>query len=273
MRTSLLAVTLFFVEGASPPSTCPSLTVNVTTAPTYNELTQYSIDSDLSPSLLSNGKDADKVRLTTLAFGAIYALDGSGAGGGYSSPNQVSSQMSSSQSSSASTSTQFSTSTSTSTSTSESADEDNSLHVAKKFKTDQMNCDECGKGDIIRETNFDTKSALTNTGINDCHPANNAPGDIDPNSVAHDVLQTYGNVVAIDFSDQCLIVDARSSKFQNVIKEAIEMDSVDHKVVYHCVQDEMHWEKDGRCTKSRSTFEKTGQDMLMRREFASIPLI
>ena len=81
MRTSLLAVTLFFVEGASPPSTCPSLTVNVTTAPTYNELTQYSIDSDLSPSLLSNGKDADSTQLTTLGFGVIYALDGSGVGG------------------------------------------------------------------------------------------------------------------------------------------------------------------------------------------------
>ena len=252
MRTLLLAVSILFVEGASPPSTCPTLTVDVTTAPTYNE-TQYSIDSDLSPSLLSNGKDADEVtgtQLTTFGFGAMYALDGSGAGGGYSSPNQVSSQMSSS---SASTSTQFSTSTSTSTS--ESADEDNSLHVAKKFKTEEMNCDECGKGDIIRETNFDTKSALTNTGISDCHPANNTPGDIDPNSVAHDVLQAYGNVVAIDLSDQCLIVDARSSKFQNVIKEAIEMDSVDHKVVYHCVQDEIHDEKDGRCTKSRSTFE------------------
>ena len=83
MRTLLLAVCILFVEGASPPSTCPTQTVDVTTAPTYNE-TQYSIDSDLSPSLLSNGKDADKVtgtQLTTFGFGAIYALDGSGAGG------------------------------------------------------------------------------------------------------------------------------------------------------------------------------------------------
>ena len=80
MRTLLLAVCILFVEGASPPSTCPTQTVDVTTAPTYNE-TQYSIDSDLSPSLLSNGKEADSTQLTTLGFGVIYALDGSGAGG------------------------------------------------------------------------------------------------------------------------------------------------------------------------------------------------